>query len=74
LERAGLLSRESADDDGRGVYAVLTDAGTEMLRRMWRVYSKVLRETFAEAIDEREAGVIAAALERAHRRAREIPG
>jgi DNA-binding MarR family transcriptional regulator len=70
LERSGLLRREAADDDGRGVYAVITPAGEEMLRRMWREYSKVLRETFAQAIDPEEAGVIAAGLERALERTR----
>jgi DNA-binding MarR family transcriptional regulator len=68
LERAGLIRREAADDDGRGVYAVLTGDGQEMLRRMWRVYSRALRETFAGVIDAREAQVIADALERVVRR------
>jgi hypothetical protein len=44
---------------------VLTEAGEEMLRRMWPVYSRVLRETFVEAINTDEAAVIAAALDRA---------
>jgi DNA-binding MarR family transcriptional regulator len=65
LETAGLLRREPADDDGRGLYAVLTDAGEEMLRRMWPVYSGVLRETFVEAISADEATAIASGLDRA---------
>ena len=65
LEAAGLLRREPADDDGRGLYAVLTEAGEEMLRRMWPVYSRVLRETFVEAISAQQAASIAAGLERA---------
>jgi DNA-binding MarR family transcriptional regulator len=65
IEAAGLLRREPAADDGRGLYAVLTEAGEEMLRRMWPVYSRVLRETFAEAISADEAAVIAEALDRA---------
>jgi DNA-binding MarR family transcriptional regulator len=65
LEDAGLLRREPASDDGRGLYAVLTEAGKKMLRRMWPVYSAVLRETFVDALSAEEAGVIAAALERA---------
>jgi DNA-binding MarR family transcriptional regulator len=73
LERSGLLRREAADDDGRGVYAVLTDDGREMLRRMWRVYSRVLRETIGEALDEREAETVAAALDRTLRRAADVP-
>ena len=65
LEATGLLHREPAEDDGRGLYAVLTEAGNDMLRRMWPVYSRVLRETFVEAISADEAAVIAAGLDRA---------
>ena len=65
LEPAGLLRREPADDDGRGLYAVLTVAGEEMLRRMWPAYSRVLRERFVEAVSVDEAAAIAAGLSRA---------
>jgi DNA-binding MarR family transcriptional regulator len=33
LEREGLLERDSCTDDGRGTFAVLTDAGDELLAR-----------------------------------------
>src|SRR5215216_7051904 len=69
LELAGLLRRQRAEDDGRGFYAVLTDDGETMLRRMWPVYARVLRETFADALSAREATVIASGLERAKRAA-----
>ncbi len=65
LEDAGLLRREPAEDDGRGFYAVLTEGGEEMLRRMWPVYARVLRETFVGAITADEAAVIADGLDRA---------
>jgi DNA-binding MarR family transcriptional regulator len=65
LETAGLLQREPAEHDGRGLYATLTPAGDQMLRRMWPVYSRVLRETFARAMSAEEAATVAAALERA---------
>ena len=64
LEAAGLLRREPAEDDRRGLYAVLTDAGNETLRRMWPVYSRVLRETLVPAVSAEEARVIAAGLGR----------
>jgi len=67
LEAAGLLRREPADDDGRGFYAVLTDAGEAMLRQMWPVYARVLRETFVDAITVDDATVIARALDLADR-------
>ncbi len=65
LEDAGLVRREPAEDDGRGFYAVLTEGGEEMLRRMWPVYARVLRETFVGAITADEAAVIADGLDRA---------
>jgi DNA-binding MarR family transcriptional regulator len=70
LESEGLLGREPADEDGRGSYATITDEGTAALRRMWTVYSRVLRETFAAAIEANEAQMIASALDRANRAAR----
>jgi DNA-binding MarR family transcriptional regulator len=64
LEYAGLLRRRRADDDGRGFYAVLTGEGEEMLRRMWAVYSRVLRETLVESLGEQQARTIASGLSR----------
>jgi DNA-binding MarR family transcriptional regulator len=64
LESAGLIRRERADSDGRGLYAVLTDAGNEMLRRMWPVYAGALQDTFVSAITPQEAEAVAAALTR----------
>jgi DNA-binding MarR family transcriptional regulator len=64
LENAGLIRRQPADTDGRGLYAVLTAEGNTLLRRMWPVYSRALRETFVSAISNEEAALIAAALNR----------
>ena len=73
LEAAGLLRRERTEDDGRGFYAVLTDDGERMLRRMWPVYAGVLRDTFVDALSENEAGVIASGLDRAKEAATSSP-
>jgi DNA-binding MarR family transcriptional regulator len=64
LERAALIRREPAEDDGRGLYAVLTPGGAQMLKRMWPVYARVLRDTFVAPISDGEAAVIAEALSR----------
>jgi DNA-binding MarR family transcriptional regulator len=64
LENAGLIRREPADTDGRGLYAVLTPEGNTMLRRMWPVYSRALRETIVSTISNDEAALIAATLRR----------
>ena len=74
IESAGLLRRERAEDDGRGFYASLTDAGEEMLRRMWPVYARILREAFVDTLTEEEAAVISAGLARARDAAAALPG
>jgi DNA-binding MarR family transcriptional regulator len=74
LEDARLIRREPADTDGRGLYAVLTPEGNMLLRRMWPVYSRALRETFASAISDEEAALIAAALSNINERPREHAG
>ena len=73
LEREGLLRREPAENDGRGFYAVITDEGSAMVRRMWTVYARVLRDAFASAVEPGEAEVIVSALDRAKRAARPVP-
>jgi DNA-binding MarR family transcriptional regulator len=65
LERAGLLRRTPAEDDGRGLYAEITTEGEELLRKMWPVYANALGETFGKAVSDSEAGVITDALRRA---------
>ena len=75
LESAGLIRREPAADDGRGLYAVLTADGSALLRRMWPVYSRALRERFVSAISTEEAALVAAALGRVNEpRERAVPG
>ncbi len=60
LAAQGLLEREACAGDQRGRYAVITPAGTELLRRMWPVYRRVLEE--ALDVDDAEAAAVAAAL------------
>jgi DNA-binding MarR family transcriptional regulator len=69
IETAGLLRREPVPGDGRGAYAVLTDEGAAMLRRMWPAYARGIREGFLERLDgDRET--VRAALERVAERPR----
>jgi DNA-binding MarR family transcriptional regulator len=62
LEAGGLLRREACVTDRRGYHAVLTPRGQALLRRMWPVYVKVLKDVFVPALKEDEAAVIAASL------------
>ena len=65
LEASGLLRRVRADEDGRGLYAVLTSDGNALLRRMWPVYARVLGEVFVASVTASEARAIANGLGRA---------
>ena len=46
LEREGLLERDNCTSDGRGTYAVLTDAGAELLARARPTHLADVRERF----------------------------
>jgi DNA-binding MarR family transcriptional regulator len=63
IETAGLLRREPVPGDARGAYAVITDGGTRMLRRMWPVYASGIREHFLGPV-ARDRAALHRALER----------
>jgi DNA-binding MarR family transcriptional regulator len=64
LERDGLLVREECEDDGRGFYAVLTDAGAALLARARRTHLDGVRERFLRHFDDEELQRLAHAWER----------
>lgn len=64
LERAGLLRREPTPDDRRGSFAVLTEEGAEMRRRMWPVYARGIAEHFGRHLTDDETRVLTKALKR----------
>ncbi len=64
LERAGLLRREPDPEDRRGAFAVLTDEGAAMQRRMWPVYARGIAGYFGEHLSDAEARTLTQALER----------
>jgi DNA-binding MarR family transcriptional regulator len=64
LEREGLLVRDSCSDDGRGLFAVLTDAGEEVLARARPTHLAGVRERFLRHFEPAELEAIAAAWER----------
>lgn len=64
METAGLVERAPCEDDGRGIMAVLTDAGHERLRGAAPTHVAGVRAHFADLLRPGEAAVLAQALSR----------
>jgi DNA-binding MarR family transcriptional regulator len=64
LEREGLLVRDTCVDDGRGLYAVLTDKGESLLERARPTHLAGVRERFLQHFSEEELETLAAFWER----------
>jgi DNA-binding MarR family transcriptional regulator len=64
MEGAGLLCREPTPDDRRGSFAVLTEEGARLRRRMWPVYARGIAEHFGRHLEDEEARVLGGALRR----------
>ncbi len=64
LEAAGLAKRQSATDDKRGAYGVLTPAGLAMRKRMWPVYRGCIVNLFNQHLSEDEQAIMNGALRR----------
>jgi DNA-binding MarR family transcriptional regulator len=54
LEREGLLERDNCTSDGRGTYAVLTEAGEALLARARPTHLEDVRERFLRHFDQAE--------------------
>lgn len=70
LERADLVKREECANDGRGVFAVLTDNGYETLRTAAPTHLRGVREHFVDLLSEPERATIAKVFERVATRLR----
>jgi DNA-binding MarR family transcriptional regulator len=64
LEEAGFLRRESCPGDGRGAYAVLTEAGAQARLAAWPIVSREIMELFACHLNDKEAQTISEVLRR----------
>ena len=64
LEGEGLVSREMCDSDGRGVFAVLTEAGFTRLQAAAPDHLQSVREHFVDLLEPHERKVIADVFER----------
>jgi DNA-binding MarR family transcriptional regulator len=59
LERAGLVAREAAAEDGRGSYAVLTRAGRDLFDRLQPEHLSFVRGLFHDRLTAEELRVLA---------------
>jgi DNA-binding MarR family transcriptional regulator len=64
LENAGLLQRAAAESDGRGAFAVITEAGIAALRQAWPVYAGGIQSHFAAYMNEDETRQLTAVFSR----------
>jgi DNA-binding MarR family transcriptional regulator len=64
VEAVGLLARQSSPEDGRGAYAVLTEAGIEAMRKAWPIYAGGIQAYFAQHLTIGEAKIITDVFER----------
>ena len=62
MEAAGLVVKRPDPDDGRGVYAGITEEGIEALRQATRTHLGDVERSFTSHLDDREATTIAQAL------------
>ncbi|MEX5686919.1 transcriptional regulator SlyA [compost metagenome] len=70
LEAEGLVSRSRASDDGRGAYAVITESGKLLRKKMWQIYEGAVDELFLSQFDDEQQRFLSNALERAASAAR----
>jgi DNA-binding MarR family transcriptional regulator len=71
IEEVGLLRREPDPDDGRGLYAALTEEGSEALRTTWPVYARGISEHFGRHLTDEEVEILDRAFRRVSAAARE---
>src|SRR5437588_7901898 len=64
LEAQGLVERERSSCDGRGLNAVLTDAGLDRLHRAWPTHLASVRRHMMDHLRELDLPVVTAALQR----------
>ncbi|MEY9935852.1 MarR family winged helix-turn-helix transcriptional regulator [Streptacidiphilus sp. MAP5-3] len=74
MEAAGLVTRDSCPGDRRGLYAVLTDAGWQTMRRIAPQHVRSVREHFIDRFDEDQVAAMYEALAPVAEHLRELRG
>ena len=73
LEQAGLVTRSPSADDERGVTVTITDAGRDVLARVFPGHVEVLQQLFLDPLSTQDVGVLADVLGRVRDHMRTIP-
>ncbi|WIB77763.1 MarR family transcriptional regulator [Curtobacterium sp. MCPF17_002] len=73
LEQAGLVARSQSADDERGVTVTITDAGRDVLARVFPGHVDVLRKLFLEPLSHDDVQGLATVLTRVRDHMRTIP-
>lgn len=73
LEQAGLVARSPSADDERGVTVTITDAGRDVLARVFPGHVEVLQQLFLDPLSTQDVGVLADVLGRVRDHMRTIP-
>ena len=58
MEKQGLVSRESCEEDSRGTFAVLTEKGRKLREAMWPEYYDAIQKYFFSKLNENELKLI----------------
>lgn len=64
LEKQGLVRRQTCTEDGRSNLVLITEEGTEVLKRMWPVYSFELHEAIEGKLEPEEVQLLSQLLEK----------
>lgn len=73
LEQAGLVTRSPSVDDERGVTVTITDAGRDVLARVFPGHVEVLQQLFLDPLSAQDVSVLADVLGRVRDHMRTIP-
>lgn len=73
MEKRGLVRRESACDDGRGVYCLMTQAGWELLQEAAPTHVTGVRELFIDLLEPEELDSLADIYLKVHSHIRGLP-
>ena len=67
MESAGLVRRESCEEDRRGYYAILTGQGRQVFEQAKPIHEKGIHEHFTRHLDESDLQAVAAAFAKVRR-------